>query len=141
MKIQMELLSDTIFGNGMSVPGAENISVQCDVQGFPYYKGSTFKGVFREELERYLTWSGMDSAQIQKKLQYLLGHSGNDTVQNSLFFSDLCISEYVKQNVLSEIQKHYSQSSNHNVMDIVLSLFSHVRSFTEITENGVAKKK
>lgn len=56
MKIKMELLSDAIFGNGMSVPGGEDISVLRDMYGFPYYKGSTFKGVFREELYRYLEW-------------------------------------------------------------------------------------
>ena len=48
MKIRMELLSDAIFGNGMSIPGGEDISVLKDAQGFPYFKGSTFKGVFRE---------------------------------------------------------------------------------------------
>ena len=57
MKIKMELLSDAIFGNGMSVPGGEDISVLRDMYGFPYYKGSTFKGVFREELYRYLEWT------------------------------------------------------------------------------------
>ena len=30
MKIKMELLSDAIFGNGMSVPGGEDISVLRD---------------------------------------------------------------------------------------------------------------
>ena len=60
MKIKMELLSDAIFGNGMSVPGGEDISVLRDMYGFPYYKGSTFKGVFREELYRPRT-------QIQRK--------------------------------------------------------------------------
>ena len=50
MKIKMELLSDVIFGNGMSVPGGEDISVLCDSNGFPYYKGGTLKGIFREEL-------------------------------------------------------------------------------------------
>ena len=48
MKIKMELLSDAIFGNGMSVPGGEDISVLRDMYGFPYYKGSTFKGVFEK---------------------------------------------------------------------------------------------
>ena len=54
MKIKMELKSDGIFGNGITIPGGEDLSVQCDTYGFPYYKGSTFKGIFREELFRYL---------------------------------------------------------------------------------------
>ena len=48
MKIKMELLSDAIFGNGMSVPGGEDISVLRYIYCFTYYIGSTFKGVFRE---------------------------------------------------------------------------------------------
>ena len=43
MKIKMKLLTDTIFGDGMSVPGGEDISVLHDAQGFPYFKGSSFK--------------------------------------------------------------------------------------------------
>lgn len=140
MKIQMELLSDTIFGNGMSIPGAEDISVQCDAQGFPYYKGTTLKGVFREELERYLSWKGMDEGQIQEKLKKMLGYSGNDNIQTGFVFSDLCISEYVKQAVLEEVWKRHGGDDKHDVRELVLSLFTHVRSFTRITENGVAKK-
>ena len=52
MKIKMELISDAIFGNGASIPGGEDIAVLSDEYGFPYYKGGTFKGVFREELNR-----------------------------------------------------------------------------------------
>ena len=62
--LRMTLLSDTIFGNGMSVPGEEDIAVLTDAQGFPYYKGSTFKGVFREEMGRYLEWEGESSSFI-----------------------------------------------------------------------------
>ena len=60
MKIKMELNSDGLFGNGISIPGGEDLSVQCDTYGFPYYKGSTFKGIFREELFRYLKWNGVN---------------------------------------------------------------------------------
>ncbi|MEI3101172.1 MAG: hypothetical protein V8T45_04975 [Oscillospiraceae bacterium] len=49
MKIKMELKSDTVFGNGSSIPGGEDISVLNDSYGFPYYKGGTFKGVFQED--------------------------------------------------------------------------------------------
>ena len=46
LKIKMQLISDVVFGNGMSIPGGEDISILCDEQGFPYYKGGTFKGIF-----------------------------------------------------------------------------------------------
>ena len=41
LMIQMHLESDAIFGNGMSIPGGEDIGVRTDAHGFPYMKGST----------------------------------------------------------------------------------------------------
>ena len=64
MKITMKLLSDVIFGNGSSVPGAEDISVLHDSAGFPYYRGATFKGIFREALALYLSWQGKSQEDI-----------------------------------------------------------------------------
>ena len=58
MKIMMRLVSDAVFGNGNSVPGGEDIAVLHDSHGFPKYKGSTFKGIFREELINLLLWKG-----------------------------------------------------------------------------------
>ena len=48
MIVKMKLMEDAIFGNGQSIPGEEDISLLRDENGFPYYKGSSFKGVFRE---------------------------------------------------------------------------------------------
>ena len=68
MLIQIRLLSDAIFGNGQSIPGGEDISILCDDKGFPYYKGSTFKGIFREELIRLLEWKGIDRVHFNKRI-------------------------------------------------------------------------
>ena len=46
-KIRLELLSEAIFGSGFSVPGGEDIGVCTDARGYPYLKGSTFKGLLR----------------------------------------------------------------------------------------------
>lgn len=73
----MELLSDVVFGNGMSIPGGEDISILCDGFGFPYYKGGTMKGIFREELIRYLNWTMDDTVAIEQKVNCLLGKSGD----------------------------------------------------------------
>lgn len=88
-----------------SIPGGEDISVLCDDYGFPYYKGGTFKGVFREELFCYLMWMGNDESQAQTKVAQLLGKSGDDTLVDNgkLVFSDFCLSDTVKAYVLSEI--------------------------------------
>ena len=58
LKIRMTLLSDAIFGSGMSIPGGEDIAVIQDEEGYPYLPGSAFKGMLRESLENYLCWTG-----------------------------------------------------------------------------------
>lgn len=132
MKIKMELLSDVIFGNGMSIPGAEDISVLCDADGFPYYKGGTFKGVLREEYERYLSWMSMDTDEIKNKVERLFGCGGSDVITDQLVFSDFVISPYVKQEILKEI--------GNDSPDTVTEMLTNMRSFTSITDKGVAKK-
>ena len=56
--VTMELCSDAIFGSGFSIPGGEDIAVCQDGAGYPYLKGSTFKGLLRESLENLLAWTG-----------------------------------------------------------------------------------
>ncbi len=143
MKIKMELLSDAIFGNGMSVPGEEDISVQSDEDGFPYYKGGTFKGVFREMLERYLEWTG--NAEIKSTLAQLLGEEGSDEKvdYDKLVFSDFTLSDAVKTAVLKEIEEDTEDlkngiSSENPVR--VLDIFTNMRTFTKVNEDGTAQK-
>ena len=138
MEIKMKLLSDTIFGNGMSIPGGEDISVLCDGNGFPYYKGSTFKGIFREELECYLDWilEEVDNKQkrIEEEITRLLGKSGDDEIKNAskLVFSDFQLSNSVKECVLQEIGL--------GKKNVVLNSVSHTRTFNSLSEDGVSKK-
>ena len=131
MKIRMELLSDAIFGNGLSVPGAEDISVLCDENGFPYYKGGTFKGIFREEMNRFLKWTGADDEHF---IDRLFGKSGDMEMEDErkLVFSDFQLSDAVKQQVLAEI--------GDGKKEIVLDSMTHIRAFTSIEESGVVKE-
>lgn len=132
MKIKMHLLSDVIFGNGASVPGGEDISVLRDGNGFPYYKGGTFKGIFREELERYLHWTLAEESAVQARLEELLGSSGNDReAEGKLVFSDFTLSEYVKERVLEEIGDD---------REAVLDAFTNLRTFTSIEEDGIVSE-
>ena len=128
MKIQMKLLSDTIFGNGRSLPGEEDISVLADENGFPYYKGGTFKGIFREELSQYLALTGGDESTLTR----LLGYPGDDESESSkkLVFSDFVISDSVKTAVLDEIGT--------GDPDAVLNAFTSMRVFTKIGDDGTA---
>lgn len=134
MRIKMQLLSDAVFGNGMSIPGGEDVSVLCDEHGFPYYKGGTFKGIFREELERYLSWTITDEEETRGVVTELLGKSGDNNIlnQSKLVFSDFQLSDYVKKTIIEEIGA--------NDTEAVKNALSHIRTFTSIAEDGTTKK-
>lgn len=130
MKVILKLESDTIFGNGISVPGAEDISVLQDKAGFPYYKGGTFKGIFREALSLYLSWK--EEKQIDKTISELLGAPGSDVVDGKLTFGDFVIPEAVKSVILEEIGDNPA---------MVLDSLTNLRVFTAVDdESGTVKK-
>ena len=76
LTIEMILESDAVFGNGLSIPGGEDIATQMDDQGFPYLKGNTVKGIFREELINLLSWTGKEKSEIEKTVCDLMGEGG-----------------------------------------------------------------
>lgn len=128
LNIKMTLLSDTIFGNGRSVPGQEDISVLRDTNGFPYYRGSTFKGIFREELKRYLGWKGKSEKEIKEAYTRLLGSEGSaDETGGNMIFSDLTLSKGVRATVLNVLKDDETA---------VLDAFTHIRTFTKIGSEG-----
>lgn len=91
LRITMELLSDTIFGSGFSIPGGEDIAVCRDSAGYPYLKGSTLKGLLRESLENYLVWT--DGSETE--LFALLGESGWSGMDDSrrIHLTDLTLGQ------------------------------------------------
>ena len=128
LNIKMTLLSDTIFGNGRSIPGQEDISVLRDTNGFPYYRGSTFKGIFREELKRYLGWQGKSVNAIKETCTRLLGSEGTaDETGGNMIFSDLTLSKGVRATVLDVLKDDETA---------VLDAFTHIRTFTKIGSEG-----
>jgi len=127
----MTLLSDAIFGNGISEAGEEDISVQCDDQGFPYYRGSTFKGIFREELKRYLIFSGKSDKEAEEILVRLLGKPGNSVETDQAVFSDFVLSGWVRNKVREEVGE--------NSFSEVRDALTNVRTFTAMDEGGMIK--
>lgn len=134
MKIRMQLMSDVIFGSGESVPGGEDISVLSDENGFPYYKGGTFKGIFREEMGNYLAWTMPDVKGIEAEMSRLLGTDGDDDIQDSdkLVFSDFTLSDYVKRQIMLETGREQAY--------LVLDTLSHIRYFTAISPEGIMQE-
>ena len=134
IKIKMTLLSDAIFGNGESIPGGEDIAVLHDENGFPYYKGGTLKGIFREELENYLAWTG--ASDPQAIVERLLGKSGdNKDGTGKLRFYDLTLSENVRNIILKERIDERSLSHRE-----ILDAFTYIRAFTALDEQGIVKE-
>jgi CRISPR-associated protein Csx10 len=134
MKVKMELRSDTIFGNGTSIPGAEDISVLTDEFGFPYFKGGTMKGIFREELIRLLKLEGRSDGEIKKEVSELLGNNGDDHIcqERKMIFSDFKMSENVRNIVIQEVGADNSKE--------ILDILSNLRTFTKINEEGIVEE-
>ena len=129
--IQMELDSDGIFGSGKSRPGGEDICVQADAQGFPYMKGSTIRGIFREELINHLCWQGLSEAEIRDQVTALLGEAGYDGIEaaRKLRFTDLTLLSAVRQRILAEEAGPAE----------ILGMFTYLRTFTAL-EDGMVKE-
>ena len=139
MKIIMTLLSDAVFGSGEGDSAEVDIRTQRDAEGFPYLKGSTLKGIFREMLEQYLEWTAdpsAEAAEIQQRIKTetarLLGTAGEDAdSSDKLVFGDLQVPEDVKALVLSETRGDPDLTAR--------SMISR-RTFTAIGAEGTVKK-
>lgn len=130
--VHMKLESDTIFGSGMSMPGGEDICIQTDSQGFPFLKGSTLKGIFREELINYLTWEKKTEEEIEKTVRRLMGESGSDDLKTpgKLIFSNMCLHPDVIKQILEEEEL---------IPQDVTEMFTYLRVFTSL-ESGLARE-
>lgn len=129
--IEMTLLSDAIFGNGLSIPGGEDIATQMDDEGFPYLKGNTMKGIFREELINLLGWMGKDRTETDQIVCRMMGEGGSEQIDDAqkVRFSDFVIHPKVRNLVVSETKERSER----------LAMFSYTRDFTSL-ENGMAKE-
>ena len=129
--IEMTLQSDAVFGNGLSIPGGEDIATQMDDAGFPYLKGNTFKGIFREELINLLSWTGKDTAETDHIVCTLMGEGGSELLDESrkVSFSDLVVHPLLR----SAAEEETGDLSEHKAM------FTYTRDFTSL-ENGMAKE-
>ena len=133
MKLLMEMTleSDAVFGNGLSIPGGEDIATQMDDHGFPYLKGNTVKGMFREELINLLGWTGKDQAETEETVASLMGEGGSEQIDESrkVRFSDLTLHPALRQ----AVEKETKDLSEH------IAMFTYTRDFTSL-EDGMAKE-
>ncbi|MBP1565086.1 MAG: hypothetical protein J6A58_04940 [Oscillospiraceae bacterium] len=122
MRIRLELLEDTVFGSGQSVPGAEDSTILYDDGGYPYLRGTTFKGLLREAAENYICWTGSDFG-----LDELFGKGGVDIeTERKVYVSDFVIPQEVKKSF-----DGFSKTEIHEAT-------TYIRNFTRIND-GVAE--
>lgn len=127
MIVRLEIQSDTIFGSGMSIPGAEDISVLTDKDGFPYLKGATLRGVLREEAENYVHWLGLDADDSD----WLVKRFGKEGADPEVRPHGITVSDFTLPLALRNLIK------GENMTDIQ-ELFTSLRTFTKL-DNGVAQ--
>lgn len=137
-KIEVELLSETIFGSGYAVPGSVDMEVVYDKAGFPYMRGKTFKGNFREAVGNVVQILEEEYSQKHYRpyLNNLFGEKDSGiNIYNTLKFSDLTIAKSI-----TDFIRCYMDQNNIAPIEILESL-TDKRSFTSIdNEIGAAKE-
>ena len=91
MQVRIELLEDAFWGSGESIPGAEDSSILMDEHGFPYLRGTTFRGVLREEMENYFAWTGQENADSETEaLRLAVAECVRKMEENSMSVISTC---------------------------------------------------
>ena len=128
MLVEIELISEAIFGNGEGTTSFVDMEILKDENRLPYFKGKTFKGKLREEAEiinKYLFRE--DNTLIDN----LFGKEDeNDT---KLRFSDCKLDEKIINNIKYGIKEEVFTK------DEVEKAFTDIRTFTSINYKGVSE--
>lgn len=134
LSIDIELLSETIFGSGQSIPGFLDLEIVHDENGLPYFKGKTFKGKLREKVEEIAgALEGLtEGLNLKKITTEIFGEEGKNLL-NTIKFSDCVLNSKVEQALLYGIDK------NMFTKDEIKDALTDIRSFTSIGEKGIAK--
>lgn len=140
-KIKVELLTDTVFGSGYSVPGFIDADVLYDEYGFPYINGKTFKGKLGEMAGVFVNMvkasdKGKEIGEILEEKKDKLFGVGGEYRHDKVKFSDCEISKEVR-----DYFKNNMGDSNIKPGEI-LDALTHVEEQTSIDrKTGVARDK
>lgn len=128
MLVEIELISEAVFGNGESTTSFVDMEILKDENNIPYFKGKTFKGKLREEAEKISDYLLVNREAVEE----LFGRE--DGEYSKLKFSDCKIDK----DILNNIQ--YGINEGEFSKNDVEKAFTDIRTFTSIDENGVTKK-
>ncbi len=135
-QLRINLLSDTTFGSGDGVAGLIDQEVEHDVNGFPYLRGRTLKGLLREECDNLIViLPQQNSPGYWKNIACnLFGVPGsNSGNMAAMHVGNACLPEDLRRVVAYEID--CEQLNNQEV----ISSLTTIRRQTAINnQNGVA---
>ncbi|MFD3157035.1 RAMP superfamily CRISPR-associated protein [Haloimpatiens sp. FM7330] len=140
--ITIELLSETIFGNGQSQNGIVNTDVLLDEEGFPYYLGKTFKGCLKESINTILKpYYSKNKGDFNEVVDRLFGSNNKtDNIENegilkfTNFYLDKEISDIFSSYEVKEKEKSEKK-------DLILPSLSDIRFGIKMGDNGVSESK
>jgi len=126
--IEVELLSETLFGGDGSVLGTADIEIQTDERGLPYLAGRTLKGLIREQAEWYNSFLPPEE-RVDRQILRMFGKPWEDN-HEGLRFGNAKLSDAI-----------YEFVERHNIGGAeILNAVTNVRSMTGVDETGKAAK-
>ena len=130
--VKIKLLTETMPGSGMAVPGTIDSDVRHDMYGLPYMNAKTFKGHVREQME-FLCALNEEYREID--INSLLGSDDLESVKKSarLKFSKVALSDAVQQVIREAIEA--GQLTKTEVLDALTVVYTR----TKIGKAGVAE--
>lgn len=133
--MEVELLTEAVFGSGNMVPGLVDLEVLHDEEGFPYMKGKTVKGKIKEEFAHALWCLTEGRKNIEDPLVKEFFGSPDMEGRAVLVFSDLCMDSRVKSLFSEKIREGEIEPWE------ILNAVTGIRNFTAVNyETGTAEK-
>jgi len=135
-QLRIELLSDTTFGRGDGVAGLIDQEVEHDVNGFPYLRGRTLKGLLSEECDNLV--AVINDTERRKRWQSiaakLFGVPGSRLETIALMHvGDACLPEDLRHAITQQIT-----DQNLTPAEVLDSLTTVRRQTAIATDTGVA---
>lgn len=121
---QIEMFAPWHCGSGLSAGADVDALVVKDKDGLPFIPGKTLKGLVREAVEDYCTFSQQDAKEDIIKA-FGLGNDGEELHHGTAFFSNATLCDHEREAIIAEKAQSF--------------LYDKVAS-TAIGEDGIAKK-
>ena len=130
--VKIKLLSETMLGSGMAVPGVVDNDIKHDNSGLPYMNAKTLKGHIREQMEFLKRF---DKNYSDVDINELLGSDDKDSEKKlgKVKFSEVSMSQPVKEAIKEAVNN--GQLSKTEVLNSITVIYTRTR----INEFGVAE--